>query len=189
MILPRESSGGFSCFCLPVMTLSTRTETHAKLNAFLWPELKQEWQMSLILSYWVMTVISRPCSDVNLLTGRAGRWYQSSFLFHLQLVHHKVKGGISVIKQGMCFLFCIWLLVGVVKWTGWTAPDFNLSVKLFLELCVLRCAHSHTHQHTHTNTHTPITTISIFRNFPGGPVVKNPCFRWRGHRFNPWLGN
>ena len=31
-----------------------------------------------------------------------------------------------------------------------------------------------------------------FRNslqdFPGGPVVKTPCFHCRGHGFDPWLG-
>ena len=27
------------------------------------------------------------------------------------------------------------------------------------------------------------------RKFPGGPVVKTPCFHCRGHRFNPWWGN
>ena len=27
------------------------------------------------------------------------------------------------------------------------------------------------------------------RDFPGGPVVKTPCFKWQGLRFNPWLGN
>ena len=23
-------------------------------------------------------------------------------------------------------------------------------------------------------------------DFPGGPGVKNPCFHWRGYKFNPW---
>ena len=27
------------------------------------------------------------------------------------------------------------------------------------------------------------------RDFPGGPVVKTPCFKWQGLRFNPWLEN
>ena len=27
------------------------------------------------------------------------------------------------------------------------------------------------------------------RDFPGGPVVKTLRFHFRGHRFNPWLGN
>ena len=26
-------------------------------------------------------------------------------------------------------------------------------------------------------------------DFPGGPVVKTPCFHCRGLRFNPWPGN
>ena len=26
-------------------------------------------------------------------------------------------------------------------------------------------------------------------DFPGGPVVKTPCFHCRGHRFDPWSGN
>ena len=26
-------------------------------------------------------------------------------------------------------------------------------------------------------------------NFPGGPVVKTPCFQWRGCGFDPWSGN
>ena len=26
-------------------------------------------------------------------------------------------------------------------------------------------------------------------DFPGGPVVKTPCFQCRGHEFNPSLGN
>lgn len=147
MIYPRESSGGFSWFCTPMMTLSTRTETHAKLNAFLRSELKQEWQMSLIFLHWVMTIISWPCSDVNLLTGRAGRWYKSSFLFHLQFVHCKVKRGVSIMKQGMCLSFCIWLPMWAVEWMELTFPCFNLSFKLFLELWVLlrMCMRAHTH--------------------------------------------
>ena len=27
------------------------------------------------------------------------------------------------------------------------------------------------------------------RDFPGGPVVKTPCFQCRGHEFDPWSGN
>ena len=26
-------------------------------------------------------------------------------------------------------------------------------------------------------------------DFPGGPVVKTPCFHCGGHGFDPWLGN
>ena len=26
-------------------------------------------------------------------------------------------------------------------------------------------------------------------HFPGGPVVKAPCFHYGGHGFNPWVGN
>ena len=26
-------------------------------------------------------------------------------------------------------------------------------------------------------------------DFPGGPAVKTPCFRCRGHSFDPWSGN
>ena len=28
----------------------------------------------------------------------------------------------------------------------------------------------------------------ILLDFPGGPVVKSPCFHGRGHGFHPWLG-
>ena len=28
----------------------------------------------------------------------------------------------------------------------------------------------------------------IFRDFPGGPVVKTPHFHCEGHRFDDWLG-
>ena len=28
----------------------------------------------------------------------------------------------------------------------------------------------------------------IMENFPGGLVVKTPCFQCRGHRFDPWSG-
>ena len=34
--------------------------------------------------------------------------------------------------------------------------------------------------------------LSFKRNlgdFPGSPVVKAACFHYRGHEFNPWLGN
>ena len=31
--------------------------------------------------------------------------------------------------------------------------------------------------------------ISLTRDFPGGPMVKTPCFQCRGCRFNPWWGN
>ena len=27
------------------------------------------------------------------------------------------------------------------------------------------------------------------RDFPGGAVVKNPCFDHKKQRFNPWSGN
>ena len=27
------------------------------------------------------------------------------------------------------------------------------------------------------------------RDFPRGPVVKTSCFKCRGHKFGPWLGN
>ena len=27
----------------------------------------------------------------------------------------------------------------------------------------------------------------VTRGFPGGPVVRIPCFQCRGHRFDPWL--
>ena len=30
---------------------------------------------------------------------------------------------------------------------------------------------------------------SITGEFPGGPVVRTPCFHCREHRFNPWSGN
>ena len=30
---------------------------------------------------------------------------------------------------------------------------------------------------------------TTMRDFPGGPVVKTPCFHCRGHEFNPWSGN
>ena len=29
---------------------------------------------------------------------------------------------------------------------------------------------------------------SLFSDFPGGPVVKTPCFQCRGHMFNLWSG-
>ena len=29
----------------------------------------------------------------------------------------------------------------------------------------------------------------IYKDFPGGPVVKNPPLQCRRHEFNPWLGN
>ena len=32
------------------------------------------------------------------------------------------------------------------------------------------------------------TKINKCWDFPGGPVVKTPCFHCRGHRFDPWLG-
>ena len=28
-----------------------------------------------------------------------------------------------------------------------------------------------------------------YRDFPGGPVAKTPCFQYRGPRFHPWLGS
>ena len=28
-----------------------------------------------------------------------------------------------------------------------------------------------------------------YRDFPGGLMVKTPCFQCRGHRFDPWLEN
>ena len=32
------------------------------------------------------------------------------------------------------------------------------------------------------------TKINKCWDFPGGPVVKTPCFHCRGHGFDPWLG-
>ena len=33
------------------------------------------------------------------------------------------------------------------------------------------------------------TNNKCWWDFPGGPVVKTPCFHCRGHGFNPWSGN
>ena len=30
---------------------------------------------------------------------------------------------------------------------------------------------------------------SLARDFPGEPVVKTPCFHFKGCRLDPWLGN
>ena len=30
--------------------------------------------------------------------------------------------------------------------------------------------------------------LKIWRNFPGGPIVKTLHFQCRGHRFDPWSG-
>ena len=35
----------------------------------------------------------------------------------------------------------------------------------------------------------PALKILISRGFPGGPVVKTPCFHRRGCGFYPWLRN
>ena len=34
-----------------------------------------------------------------------------------------------------------------------------------------------------------IKTNRSYKDFPGGPVARTPCFHCRGHRFDPWLGN
>ena len=34
-----------------------------------------------------------------------------------------------------------------------------------------------------------IIVLERLRDFPGGPVVKTPCFHFRGHGFDPWSGN
>lgn len=127
-----------------------RVQTHAKLNAFLWPELKQEWQMPLILLYWVMTVISWPCSDVNLLTERAGRWHKSSFLFHLQFVHCRVKKGTPSIKRGTRLSFCIspWC-VQYSKWC-WPPTLESLSSCLYHAGSYEVDTHVQKHKHMHT---------------------------------------
>ena len=31
-------------------------------------------------------------------------------------------------------------------------------------------------------------TLNAYGEFPGGPVVKTPCFHCRGHGFDHWLG-
>ena len=31
--------------------------------------------------------------------------------------------------------------------------------------------------------------MSVFRDFPGSPVVRTLGFHCRGHRFHPWSGN
>lgn len=164
VVCPRESSGGFSWFCFPMMTLSTRTETHAKLNAFLWPELKQEWQMSLILLYWVMTVISWPRSDVSLLTGRTGRWYRSSFSFQLQFVHC-----ISIIKQGACFSFRIWPPMCAVKWTGRGPLHALISLSSLSRALSPAARMIRTHAHSNNNHKhiQPLSTLFVRCNFPG----------------------
>ena len=35
---------------------------------------------------------------------------------------------------------------------------------------------------------TPYTKINS-RDFPGGPVVKTPCFQCKERRLDPWSGN
>ena len=32
------------------------------------------------------------------------------------------------------------------------------------------------------------TAKNVSRHFPGGPVVRSPCFYFRGHEFDPWAG-
>ena len=34
-----------------------------------------------------------------------------------------------------------------------------------------------------------MTALKLLWEFPGGPVVRTPCFHCRGHRFDPWSGN
>ena len=33
------------------------------------------------------------------------------------------------------------------------------------------------------------TQTSVYRDFPGSPVVKSLCSQFRAHGFHPWLGN
>ena len=45
---------------------------------------------------------------------------------------------------------------------------------------------------TNSGQNSPTVTLGkreTFQHFPGGPVVKNPCFHCRGHGFDPWSGN
>ena len=35
----------------------------------------------------------------------------------------------------------------------------------------------------------PLWPYESYSFFPGGPVVKTPCFQCRGHEFDPWLEN
>ena len=51
-------------------------------------------------------------------------------------------------------------------------PDSNLKVKLRLEVV----------------SETKLKFTKHW-DFPGGLVVKTPCFHCKGHRFNAWLGN
>jgi len=39
------------------------------------------------------------------------------------------------------------------------------------------------------NTHSELVLHLLYRQLPGSPVVRIPCFHGRGHKFNPWLGN
>ena len=34
-----------------------------------------------------------------------------------------------------------------------------------------------------------IKEYKLYRDFPGGPVVRTPHFHYRGHKFDPWSGN
>ena len=44
---------------------------------------------------------------------------------------------------------------------------------------------SNSKRYVHPNVH----SNTIYRDFPGGPVVKTLCFHCRGCGFNPWSGN
>ena len=55
----------------------------------------------------------------------------------------------------------------------------ELSISLGEGLLVQKIGHS-IHSFIHSTN---------LRDFPGGPVVKTPCFHCKGHRFDPWSWN
>ena len=51
------------------------------------------------------------------------------------------------------------------------------------------CTHKHTEGEEGKWRNGNNLKINIWRDFPGSPAVETPGFWYRGHRFDPWLGN
>ena len=62
----------------------------------------------------------------------------------------------------------------------------NILVNLFLDLQVYVHRRRSRFEEFYINQ---LILKGSWRDFPGGPVVKSPCFQCRGWGFDPWLGN
>ena len=149
-------------------------------------------KLSLLLGHNSSFPYSLP---LLLLTSLRILWF---LFFHLPFQCSSSQG--SVLKAQLFFL-SIFILCDVLHSHGFgNHVDAHISQISFsfpsihLSTCLLDSSTRKPYSHLISNsTPSKPNSLSFFKNtnnrdFPGGPVVRTPCFHCRGPRFDLWLG-